>query len=220
MREQFERQLNDLRADILQMGQLVEDELLLALQALEALNTEMAAQVYVADEEVNRTRFATEEKCFTIIVTQQPAARDLRAVVSVMNIIVDLERMGDQAKGIAKVIPRLKERNDRPLPPELAQMGEMVINMLRQSMLAFQNESVGLARFVAAQDDDVDELFARVFGKLMQQMADDNEPDDIKSSYEMLRVARELERFGDLATNIAERVIYRVTGQMQEINAG
>lgn len=220
MREQFERQLNELRADILQMGQLVEDELLLARQALEALNTEMAAQVYVADEEVNRMRFATEEKCFTIIVTQQPAARDLRAVVSVMNMIVDLERMGDQAKGIAKVIPRLKERNDRPLPPELAQMGEMVINMLRQSMLAFQNDSVGLARFVTAQDDDVDELFSRVFGNLMQQMADDSDTDDIKSSYEMLRVARELERFGDLATNIAERVIYRVTGQMQEINIG
>lgn len=219
MREQFERQLNELGSDILHMGKLVEDELLMALKALETLDAALAAQVYEADEEVNRLRFATEEKCFTVIVTQQPAARDLRAVVSVMNMIVDLERMGDQAKGIAKVIPRLSEREDRALPPELAQMGEMVINMLRQSMIAYQNDSVGLARFVAAQDDEVDDLFSRVFGNLMQQMAKDNEPDQIKSSYEMLRVARELERFGDLATNIAERVVYRVTGELQEINS-
>ncbi|MEZ4618759.1 MAG: phosphate signaling complex protein PhoU [Caldilineaceae bacterium] len=219
MRERFEQQLGELRSDILYMGKQVEDELLLALKALESFDAELAAQVYVADEEVNRLRFATEEKCFTIIVTQQPAARDLRSVVTVMNMIVDLERMGDQAKGIAKVIPRLKERGERLLPPELAQMGEIVINMLRQSMLAYQNDSTGLARFVAAQDDDVDDLFSRVFGNLMLQMAKDNEPDDVKSSYEMLRVARELERFGDLATNIAERVIYRVTGQFQEINS-
>ncbi|MCB0125568.1 MAG: phosphate signaling complex protein PhoU [Caldilineaceae bacterium] len=219
MREQFERQLNELRSDILHMGKLVEEELLLALKALDTLDKALAAQVYEADEEVNRLRFVTEEKCFTIIVTQQPAARDLRAVVSVMNMIVDLERMGDQAKGIAKVIPRLSEREERSLPPELGQMGEMVINMLRQSMVAYQNDSVGLARFVAAQDDEVDDLFSRVFGNLMQQMAQDSEPDQIKSSYEMLRVARELERFGDLATNIAERVVYRVTGQIQEINS-
>ncbi|MCB0063149.1 MAG: phosphate signaling complex protein PhoU [Caldilineaceae bacterium] len=219
MREQFERQLDELKADILHMGKLVEDELLLALKALETLDAALAAQVYEADEEVNHRRFATEDKCFTIIVTQQPAARDLRSVVSVMNMIVDLERMGDQAKGIAKVIPRLSERKERELPKELGQMGEMVINMLRQSMVAYQNDSVGLARFVAEQDDEVDDLFSRVFGNLMQQMAVDSEPDEIKSSYEMLRVARELERFGDLATNIAERVVYRVTGQLQEINS-
>jgi len=219
MREQFERQLNELQSDILHMGRLVEEELLLALKALESFDTTLAAQVYEADEEVNRLRFATEDKCFTVIVTQQPAARDLRSVVSVMNMIVDLERMGDQAKGIAKVIPRLHERGGRIIPPELAQMGEMVIHMLRQSMIAYQNDSVGLARFVAAQDDEVDDLFSQVFGSLMQQMAKDSEPDQIKSSYEMIRVARELERFGDLATNIAERVVYHVTGQIEETNS-
>jgi len=219
MRERFEQQLDELRSDILHMGKLVDEELILALKALESLDADLAAQVYVADEEVNQMRYSTEEKCFTIIVTQQPAARDLRSVVTAMNMIVDLERMGDQAKGIAKVIPRLKERSNRPLPPELAQMGEMVLSMLRQSMLAYQNDSLGLARFVKAQDDDVDDLFAQVFSNLMQQMAKDDEPDDIKSSYEMLRVARELERYGDLATNIAERVIYRVTGHFQEIDS-
>lgn len=218
MREQFERQLNELQSDILYMGKRVEEELLLALKALESFDATLAAQVYEADEEVNRLRFATEDKCFTVIVTQQPTARDLRSVVSVMNMIVDLERMGDQAKGIAKVIPRLSERGGQPLPPELAQMGEMVIHMLRQSMIAYQNDSVGLARFVAAQDDEVDDLFSRVFGNLMKQMALENEPAQIKSSYELLRVARELERFGDLATNIAERVVYHVTGELQEKN--
>jgi len=218
MRERFEQQLGELRGDILHMGKLVEAELLLALRALRELDPTLARQVYTADEEVNRVRFATEDKCFTVIVTQQPAARDLRSVVTVMNMIVDLERMGDQAKGIAKVILRLHDRMPAPMPPELTQMGDLVLEMLRQSMLAYANDSTSLARAVVARDDTVDELFGRVFKQLMKQMAADDHPDKVEDSYEMVRVARELERFGDLVTNIAERVIYRVTGQMGELN--
>lgn len=218
IRGRFEQQLTELRDDILRMGKLVEEEMLLAIRALETLDTTLAKQVYTVDEGVNKLRFETEEKCFTVIVTQQPAARDLRSVVSVMNIIVDLERMGDQAKGIAKVIPHLREQPTLAPIPELKPMGELVLNMLRQAMQAYASDSVTLARIVSSQDDDVDKFYAQIFTNLVHQMAADDSPEEIKTSYERLRVARELERFGDLATNIAERVIYRITGQLKELN--
>jgi phosphate transport system protein len=217
-RERFIQQLNGLQSDVLHMGKLVEDEMLLALRALDQLDAKLAQQVHTADDVVNKVRFETEEKCFTVIVTQQPAASDLRAVVSVMNMIVDLERMGDQAKGIAKVIPHLQQRQKQTPLPELKQMGDLILNMLRQAMQAYSSDSITLAQMVAAQDNDVDKLYSQVFAKVINQMADDNLAEEIAASYERLRVARELERFGDLATNIAERVIYRVTGQMKEIN--
>lgn len=218
IRGRFEQQLAELHQDILQMGKMVEDQLVLALQALDALDVKLAQQVHTVDDAVNKFRFETEEKCFTVIVTQQPAARDLRTIVSVMNIIVDLERMGDQAKGIAKVIPHLRQQQNLPPLPEIKQMGDLVLNMLRQGMEAYANDSVTLARIVAGKDDDVDKLYAQVFTKLVNQMAADSQTEAIETSYERLRVARELERFGDLVTNIAERVIYRVTGQLKELN--
>jgi len=218
MRGRFEQQLSELHEDILRMGKMVEDQLLLALQALETLDVKLAQQVHTVDDAVNKFRFETEEKCFTVIVTQQPTARDLRTIVSVMNIIVDLERMGDQAKGIAKVIPHLRQQQTLPPLPEIKQMGDLVLTMLRQGMQAYASDSVTLARIVAGQDDDVDKLYAQIFTKLVNQMAADDQAEAIETSYERLRVARELERFGDLVTNIAERVIYRVTGQLKELN--
>lgn len=218
MRERFEQQLSELRGDILHMGKLVEDELLLALRALQEMDAALAQQVYSADNVVNKARFAIEDKCFTVISTQQPTARDLRALVTVLNMIVDLERMGDQAKGIAKVIVRIHERQPSPVLPELNQMGEMVLAMLRQSMTASRTDDIALAQSVVGSDEKVDALFGQIFTQLIEKMAADNEPAKIEDSYEMVRVARELERFGDLATNIAERVIYRVTGQIGDAN--
>lgn len=218
IRGRFEQQLSELHQDILRMGKMVEDQLLLALQALETLDLKLAQQVHTVDDAVNKFRFETEEKCFTVIVTQQPAARDLRTIVSVMNIIVDLERMGDQAKGIAKVIPHLHQQQNLIPLPEIKQMGDLVLTMLRQGMQAYASDSVTLARIVASQDDDVDKLYAQIYTKLVNQMAADDQAEAIETSYERLRVARELERFGDLVTNIAERVIYRVTGQLKELN--
>jgi phosphate transport system protein len=218
MRERFERKLNELRDDILKMGSMVDAELTLALTALETLDTDLANQVFEADTAVNDMRFSIEAKCFELIVTQQPAAGDLRAIVAVMNMIVDLERMGDQAKGIAKIIPHMVQYPNRPQPPELKQMGNMVGTMLRESMTAYTHDNLDLAQLVADQDDEVDRLYACVFGHIMENMAEAENPDKVEASYEVLRAARELERFGDLATNIAERVIYRVTGKLKEVN--
>lgn len=218
IRQRFEQQLEELRTDVLKMGSMVEQELQVAMDALEKLDTARAREVFSLDNEVNLIRFEIEEKCFGLIVTQQPAARDLRSIVTVMNMIVDLERMGDQAKGIAKVIPHMVQSPDIPRPAELSQMGIKVGRMLNQTMTAYAHDNIDLASAVARQDDEVDALYAHIFGQIMAHMADAKTPDKIEATYEALRAARELERFGDLATNLAERVIYMVTGRFQEIN--
>jgi phosphate transport system protein len=218
VRDYFNKELNELKADILRMGDLVYDELNLALKALDTLDPDMARQVFEADKVVNQIRFSLEEKCFLLIVTQQPMARDLRAIFSVANMIVDLERMGDQAKGIAKVIPHILQHPDRPKPAELRQMGSVVGKMLSDCMTAYAHDDIALAQSVAERDDEADRLYARIFHQIIEHMADTKDPAKVEATYEVLRTARELERFGDLATNIAERVIYMVTGQFAEIN--
>jgi phosphate transport system protein len=218
IRLRFDQQLEELRGDVLKMSRMVEHELQVAMDALENLDTEQARVVFALDNEVNLARFEIEEKCFGLIVTQQPAARDLRSIVTVMNMIIDLERMGDQAKGIAKVVPHMVQSPDIPRPAELHQMGVQVGRMLNQTMTAYAHDNVDLALAVAKQDDEVDALYAHVFSQIMAHMANAKTPDKIEASYEALRAARELERFGDLATNLAERVIYMVTGRFQEIN--
>jgi phosphate transport system protein len=218
IRQRFEQQLEELRTDVLKMGSMVEQELYVAMDALENLNTARAREVFALDNAVNLTRFEIEEKCFGLIVTQQPAARDLRSIVTVMNMIIDLERMGDQAKGIAKVVPHMVQSPDIPRPAELHMMGVKVGRMLNQTMTAYAHDNIDLASAVARQDDEVDTLYAHIFGQIMAHMADAKTPDKIEATYEALRAARELERFGDLATNLAERVIYMVTGRFEEIN--
>lgn len=218
IRVRFEQQLSELRDQVVQMGGMVEEELVVALEALAALDLEQARKVHVLDAAVNARRYEIEEQCFALIVTQQPAARDLRFIVTVMNMIVDLERMGDQAKGIAKVVPHMVQSPDLPQPVELAQMGQVARRMLNGALAAYAGDNVELARLVAAQDDEIDQLYARVFGSIMHHMAEVETSDRIEATYEALRAARELERFGDLATNLAERVIYMVTGKIDEIN--
>ncbi|RME75181.1 MAG: phosphate transport system regulatory protein PhoU, partial [Chloroflexi bacterium] len=123
MRERFERKLNELRDDVLKMGSMVEEEITLALQALDTLDVSLVPQIFEADVGVNKQRFAIEEKCFALIVTQQPAASDLRRIIGIMNMIVDLERMGDKAKSIGKIVPRLVEHPKRARVPEIQQLG-------------------------------------------------------------------------------------------------
>jgi phosphate transport system protein len=218
MRRQFELKLDELRAEILEMGKMVNEELQMARRALEALDKDLARKVIKYDATVNERRFAIEEKCVQLIATQQPAAGDLRAIVAAMNMIVDLERMGDQAKGIAKVIPRLAKYPAGTQPAELKQMGEIVSTMLEQCMEAYAENNAGLAGAVARQDDEVDHLYARFFSTIIETMAETKKQKVVQATYEILRAGQELERFGDLATNIAERVVYLSTGELHEVN--
>lgn len=218
IRERFERQLRTLHDDILRMGSNVQDQIKLAMESLETLDPEKGHEVLVGDNAVNQARFDIEEKCFGLIVTQQPAARDLRTIISAMNIIIDLERIGDQAKGIAKVIPYVLKYPSQPMPAELKRMGQMAVNMLQQAMLSYAHDNLDLARMLSEMDNELDSLYANVFTQAMFQMAQAAQTERVEAAYEMLRVARELERIGDLSTNIAERVIYTKTGTMSEMN--
>ena len=218
IRERFERKLNELRDSILHVGSLVEQQMTLAQSAFEGLDKGLAHEVYVLDEKVNAARFEIEDLCLQRIVTQQPMARDLRLIVAAMNMVVDLERMGDQAKGIAKVIPHLREHLDLPKPPELREMAIMGRSMINQSMQAYATGDVALATSIPPMDDDVDKLYAKVFTQVMYMMTEVKNPQEAEATYELLRVARELERYADLATNVAERVIFMATGHMIETN--
>jgi phosphate transport system protein len=218
MRTEFNRALNDLRDDILLMASRVEHELEAALAALADVDIEKAREVYATDRIVNQNRFEIEDRCFTLIATQQPAAGDLRLVVAAMSMVVDIERMGDQAKGIAKVVTRLDQHTNIPRPPELVEMGRLVRDMLRRAMQAYAEANIVLAQTVANSDEDVDLLYGKVFAQMMEYMAARNSPQEVEAGYEILRSARELERFGDLVTNVAERTIYLVTGTMSELN--
>ena len=217
-REDFDHELQQLSDSIMLMARRVEQELTIVLAAYERLDPALASVVSELDRQVNKMRFEIEERCILLIAKQQPAARDLRLIIASLNMIVDLERMGDQAKGVAKALRHLHGRPRGTLPPEIAEMGRVVLDMLRTAKIAYANRDVALAQQVARQDDEVDKLYARAFNSIMYQLADSDSPEEAENEYEVLRIAREFERFGDLVTNVAERLIFIVTGSMEEVN--
>lgn len=217
-REHFDRELQQLSDSIMLMASRVEEELSVVLAAYERLDPTLASVVSDLDRQVNKMRFEIEEHCILLIAKQQPAARDLRLIIASLNMIVDLERMGDQAKGVAKALRHLHGRPRASLPPEIAEMGRTVLEMLRSLKVAYANRDIQLAQQIARQDDDVDKLYARAFTYIMYQLASSGSPEEAENEYEVLRIAREFERFGDLVTNVAERLIFIVTGSMEEVN--
>lgn len=218
MRERYNQALQRLQQELVHMAAHVSEELELARSALQAHDSETAQQIIRLDEQVNQERFQLERDSFELIATQQPTAGDLRTILSVMSMIVDLERMGDQAKGIAKAILSTTQRVDLDELSELDEMSKLALEMLQQAITAYTEHDVSLALAVAQRDDEMDELHEQVLGKLMRELTKVTSSHQAQHTYATLRVARELERFGDLVTNMAERVVFNVTGQMVEIN--
>lgn len=214
LRQQFRHTLDDLRDQIITMGSHVREQLRLAMKALETLDVDISRQVSDVDREVNRLRFEIEERCFVIIATEAPAASDLRLIFAATNMIVDLERMGDQAKGIAKGARKLKKEPTIHRPAELQQMGTIVAAMLDDALRAYAETDTEVSRQIADRDDEVDALYANVFTQIMYMLAQTSDPGRVQITYNLLRVARELERFGDLVSNFAERSIYMTTGEL------
>jgi phosphate transport system protein len=214
LRHQFRRTLDELRDQIITMGSRVREQLRLALLSLETLDTDIAKQVSAYDREVNRLRFEIEERCFVLIATEAPAARDLRLIFAAANMIVDLERMGDQAKGLAKATRKLKKEPTIVRPAELQQMGALVGTMLDDALRAYADSDLELSRQISARDVEVDALFSNVFGQITHMLAEAGDPARVRIIYNLLRAAREIERFGDLVSNFSERSIYLITGEM------
>lgn len=216
LRATYDRAYALVQDDLLRMGTLVDQAIANALTSLQERDRALAQQVIDEDEAVNRLRFKIEEACLALIATQQPAARDARAVVAAMNIVVDMERMADHAAGIAKTAIMM---GDEPLlkplidVPRMAQIGR---EMLRDVLNAFVERDEAVARKVAERDEEMDLLYKAVFDELVEIMA--HKPDTVERATYLMWTAHNLERVGDRATNIAERVIFVTTGDMQELN--
>lgn len=215
-RTEFERELRDLEDGVLILGSMVDRAIERAMHALRTLDREAADVIVKEDLLINRRRFQLEDAAITLIALQQPTARDLRQLVAILSIVVDLERMGDHAEGIAKIAlmhpaePLLKPLIDLP------RMADIARAMLRRSLDAFVNRDADEARRVCDEDDSLDALHDQVYRELLLFMLEN--PRAITRATYLTWVAHNLERIGDRATNIAERVVYLVTGTMEELN--
>jgi phosphate transport system protein len=216
LRTAFDREFAEIQNDLVRMSQMVDRAIEQALQALYDSNQELAKAVVAQDQEVNELRFQIEEACLTLIATQQPAASDLRAVVGVMHVVVNLERIGDHAAGIGKVVGMMEGEvlfSDLKIIP---QMGELARKMLADSFQAFLKRDAAWARQIAQQDEGMDELYQQAFHRLMETMVKTSA--EITRSTYLMWIAHNLERIADRATNIAEQAIFKTTGRWEELN--
>lgn len=217
IRTTFHKRLRKIQDDVLVMGSMVEKAIERSIEALKKRDQELAGKIIEDDQAINRKRFSIEEKCVELIATQQPMASDLRIIIGVLNIISELERIGDHAEGIAKIVLMIgDEPHLKPLI-DLPRMAEKTEEMLRRSLKAFIDHDADIARQIAIEDDEVDNLYDQVFRELLTFMAED--PRTITRATRLIWVAHNLERSADRVTNICERVVYTVTGRMEEIGA-
>jgi phosphate transport system protein len=217
MRTVFHKKLREIQDDILAMGSMVGKAILRSIDALKNRDLELAHQIIADDQKINSKRFEIEEKCIELIATQQPMASDLRTIIAILNITTEIERIGDYAVGIARIVTMIGD--EPPLKPlvDIPRMGEQTVDMLRRSLDALINRDVVAARKIAMEDDSVDHLYDQVFRELLTCMAED--PKTITRATRLIWVAHNMERAADRVTNICERVVFIVSGKMEEIGA-
>jgi len=213
----FQERLQEIQDDVLAMGNMVNKAIDRSIQALKKRDLTLAHQIIADDAKINQQRFGIENKCIELISAQQLAAGDLRIIVSVFNIITELERIGDYAEGIASVTIMIGD--EPPLKPliDIPRMAEMTIEMITKSLQSFVARDVGLAKQVVSMDSVVDALNDQVFRELITFMMID--PKTINRATRLIWVAHNLERAADRAINICERVVFTVTGKMEEMGA-
>ena len=212
----FHKKLREIQDDVLAMGSMVEKATSRSIEALKERDLEKAHEIIADDLKINRKRFNIEEKCVQLIATQQPMASDLRTIIGVLNIITEIERIGDHAEGIAKIVVMI---GDEPLLKpliDIPRMAEKVNDMLHRSLDALINHDADTAKQIVSEDDEVDNLYDQVFRELLTFMAED--PKTITRATRLIWVAHNLVRSADRVTNICERVVYMVTGKMEEMN--
>lgn len=215
-RDLFNEELRQLRDDVLALGSMAEKAVLDAMEALRDGDTEWSRKIIDDDQRINQKRFDIENRTIFVIASQQPMATDLRALASILYIITDLERIADHAEGIARINTLMEPE---PLPRKLGYipaMADRAIAMLRDSMKAYIDMDVDAARQICNADDEVDRLQDSVYDECIQGMLAN--PATIQRNTYLLWTAHNLERIADRCTNICERVVYTVTGQMHELN--
>lgn len=215
-RQAYDKELYNLKQELLRMGSLVEEMIHQSIEALANQDKELANKVIVGDDVVDAMERELDEQCVRLIALQQPLARDLRVVVTVTKVVTDLERIADHAVNIAETALKIA---DQPLIKPLVdipRMAKMAKAMVKGCLDAFVNGDVDLARSTAMTDDQVDRLYDMLFTELIDIAARSNDTTVSTQAINLLFVARYLERVADHATNVAERVIFMVTGKREK----
>lgn len=212
VRADFDRNLKLLQEELLLLGGLVEKAIVDSIEALKTRNLELSHKVVAQDDIIDKKTNEIEEKAIDLIATQQPIAIDLRTLMSVIHISVELERMGDYAEGIGKI--GIMMGNDPPVKPlvDIPKMADKASGMLKRSLDSLVRRDPILARQVCDDDDEVDNLYDQIYNDLIRLMVSD--PSTIQRATYLMWAAHDLERIADRATNIGERVIFLVTGQL------
>ena len=213
MRNKFDEQLSQLNHEMIEMGALCEEVIALSAQSLTEGSTELAARVAPLDEEIDRKEREIESLCLKLLLQQQPVAKDLRQISAALKMITDMERIGDQAEDIAEIVTFLGGRGAEN-SALLREMARSTIKMVTESVDAYVRQNTALAEQVIAEDDVVDDYFTRVKRGLIERIAQD--PTDGEFALDLLMIAKYFERIGDHAVNIAEWVIFSVTGEHKE----
>ena len=213
-RADFDRDLRMLQDDILMLGSMVEKAIMTSLDALQRRDLDLSKEIIAGDDHIDNKRFEIEDKCINLIATQQPLAIDLRIIITMLHISQELERMGDYAEGIAKI--SLAMGDEPPLKKliDIPRMGQKSSNMVRLSLDSLVNRDLVTAQVVLKDDDEIDALYEQVYRELLTFMIED--PKSIRRGTYLIWVAHDLERIADRATNIAERVIFLVTGRLAD----
>jgi phosphate transport system protein len=214
-REAFERELQRLQDEMLAMAGTVENAITESVEMLKRRDMEGSRRLIAQDRIINEKRFAIEADCLVAVATQQPMASDLRVLAAILHIVDELERMGDYAKGIAKINLMIGERPLLKPLIDIPRMAEKARDMLHRSLEAFVQRDVALARAIPAEDDEVDALFDQVYRELITYIMADSSA--IEQANHLMWVAHNLERTADRVTNLCERVIFTVTGELVEL---
>jgi phosphate transport system protein len=217
IRTTFHKKLREIQDEVLVMGSMVGKAITSSVKALKERDLDLAHQIISDDLKVNQKRFEIEEKCVELIATQQPMASDLRIIIAILNITTEIERIGDYAMGIARIVIMIGD--EPPLKPliDVPRMAEQTVDMLRRSLDAFINRDAEAVKKIASEDDLVDNLYDQIFRELLVFMAEN--PKTITRATRLIWTAHNLERAADRVTNICERVVFIVTGKMEEIGA-
>ncbi|MBP3886319.1 MAG: phosphate signaling complex protein PhoU [Cellulosilyticum sp.] len=211
MRNRFDRQLQDLNNQMLEMGTLIEKAIELAISALVNKDSEKAEQAIAFDDEINEQEKKIERLCLKLLLEQQPVAKDLRIVSAALKMITDMERIGDHASDISEITLVLAKQENVKILEQVKTMAKETARMVIKSVEAFVDRDVNLAKQVIKQDDVVDQLFNEVKGELIRLINENTK--DGEQAIDLLMIGKYFERIGDHATNIAEWVIFSITGK-------
>lgn len=215
-RQTFDRELAALQQDILRMASLVEQNIYDAIESLVKQDPLIARKVITGDDAIDTLRYQIENECVRLIATQQPMARDLRVIVTGIKILINLERMGDHAVDIARAAMCVCGRMPSEALDRIPKMARLVQQMVKEGLDAYVHSDTEKARQMCETDDEVDEIYHQIFQNLIIFMQEN--PQTIPCVVYLLLVARHMERLADRATNIAEDVVFLVTGELYELN--